>query len=316
MNQKKKKKKKKNKKIKAFRHRVEYLFMLGIMKLAQSVSLKTTHRIANGMGWFTFNILRVRRDVVRENLAHAFPDKSESERVDIALRTYKNFSKMVLEYIRFPVLDKETILSLVEVDGIDAFDWIKENGKGGVLVAGHFGNWELMGAAIAQMGYEIAFLVGEQHNKAVDAKMNEYRELMGIRIIHMGVAVRGVIKTLRRGGMVALLSDQDARREGIFVDFFGRPASTPQGPAVFALKTKAPILFGSAIRLPNGRHRVEAKILKFDHLDGVTPENIREVTQAYTSCLEDAVRRYPDHWFWMHKRWKTKPKKENPIKEL
>ena len=300
---------------KKIQHRIEYFFLQGFILLTWMVSLKTILLVADCLGWFVFSVLRVRRVVVLDNLARAFPEKSNEERLVIAVRCYKNFCKMMFEYIRFPLLDKETVFSLCSVEGLEHFDWALERGKGAVLVGGHFGNWEFMGAALAQMGYPISFLVGEQHNKFVDDMMNEHRRVMGIRIIHMGIAVRGVIRTLRSNRFVALLSDQDARSEGIFVDFFGRPSSTHQGPAVFALKTGAPIIFGSAIRLPYGRHRLVIDRLCFDHLEGITQENIREVTQAYTSLLERWIRDYPDHWFWMHRRWKTSPMREGETTE-
>jgi KDO2-lipid IV(A) lauroyltransferase len=104
-----------------------------------------------------------------------------------------------------------------------------------------------------------------------------------------------------------MLADQDAHREGVFVDFMGRKASNHQGPAVFALRTGAPILFGSAIRRPDGKHLMVAELLRFEGLTEVTAENILTVTQAYTALLEKKVREYPDQWFWMHRRWKTAP---------
>ncbi len=291
---------------KKIRHRVEYSFLLVMMIFIWMVSLKTVLMIGDFLGWFVFTVLRVRRRVVLDNLAHAFPEKPVGELLAIARRSYQNFAKMVFEYIRFPLLRREEVLSLCKIEGKEFIDWALERGKGGVLVAGHFGNWEFMGAVLAQMGYPISFLVGEQHNKFVDDMMNEHRRLMGIRIIYMGMAVRGVIRTLREGGFVALLSDQDAGSEGVFVDFFGRRSSTHPGPAVFALKTGAPILFGSAIRMDRGRHRIICERLCFDHLEGITPENIREVTQAYTTLLEQAIWAHPDHWFWMHRRWKAR----------
>ncbi len=296
-----------SKRWKSVQHRVEYVCLRGFLIFIWLVSLKTTLMVGDWLGWFIFSVLRIRRKVVMDNLSSSFPEKSKKELLGIAKRAYQNFAKTTFEYMRFPILDKETVSSLVHIENPEHFDEILRIGKGGVLVAGHFGNWELMGAALALMDYPMSFLVGEQHNKLVDDMMNHYRELMTIRIIHMGMAVRGVIKALRNNGFVALLSDQDAGREGVFVDFLGRKSSVHQGPAVFALKTGAPILYGSAIRLPNGRHRVESHILTFDHLKGLTPENIREVTQAYTHLLEEAVRAHPDHWFWMHRRWKTRP---------
>ncbi|HEX9935396.1 MAG TPA: lysophospholipid acyltransferase family protein, partial [bacterium] len=148
--------------------------------------------------------------------------------------------------------------------------------------------------------------------KRIDDMMNRNRERMGAGIIHMGIAVRGVIKVLRNNGIIALLSDQDAGREGVFVDFFGRPSSVHQGPAVFALKMGSPVIFMNAVRLPEGRMRIVLKAVKSDGLNEATPENVRKVTQAYTTLLEKAIRQYPDHWFWMHRRWKTKPASANP----
>jgi Kdo2-lipid IVA lauroyltransferase/acyltransferase len=289
------------------RHRTEYVFLRALMWIVQRVSLKTAHRIAGGLGRGAFSIIRIRRSVTLDNLRMAFPEKDGKELKGIALRTYRNFAKMMLEYIRFPVMDRETVLSLCTIEGQENIDWVTQNGKGAVMVAGHFGNWELMGAFLAQKGYPMSFLVGRQKNRLVDDLMNQYREGMGVKLIHMGVAVRGVIKALRSNEWVAMLSDQDAHEEGVFVDFMGRKASTHQGPAVFALRTGAPIIFGSAIRLPDGTHRMVAELLRFDELTEVTPENIRIVTQAYTNLLEKMVRQYPDHWFWMHRRWKTPP---------
>jgi KDO2-lipid IV(A) lauroyltransferase len=296
--------------IKRLRHRIEFGCMQAVTFGLCRVSHRHVLAAADVLGWIAFVVVRVRRKVVLQNLAMAFPEKSESERLGIALRCYQNFTKMVFEYVRFPVMQKDDVLSLCELAGKPDADAVLKGGKGGVLVAGHFGNWELMGAYLAQAGYPISFLVGEQHNPWVDEVMNRNRIFMGIRIIHRGVAVRGVIRALRDNGFVAMLSDQDAGKEGVFVDFFGRPASTHQGPAVFALRTGAPILFGSAVRLPEGRMRIEAHALRFDGLSGITPENIRTVTQAYTALLEAAVRAHPDHWFWMHRRWKTRPTDE------
>ncbi len=291
---------------KKFRHQAEFFVLRGAILFCWLASPVAVERFAEGLGFFAYKILRIRQKIVLENLKQAFPDKSHEELQAIALRTYQNFAKMTLEYIRFPQIDQEDISNNCTFKGLEHLDWVIQHGKGAVFVAGHFANWELMGAAIAQSGYPISFLVGEQHNKYVDDMMNRHRAMMGIGIIHMGMAVRGVIKTLRNNGWVAMLSDQDARGDGVFVDFMGRPASTPQGPAVFALKTGAPIIFGTPVRLSSGRHLFKFDLLRFDHLKGLSPENIREVTQAYTALLEKHVRQYPDHWFWMHRRWKTK----------
>lgn len=296
--------------INKIRHRVELIVLRLFMLLIWSGNPGGLDQGAQICGWFAFKVLGVRKKVVLDNLRKSFPEKNEKEIKKIALGSYINLTKTVIDYTRFPVLNKRKIPDMFIMEGKEHLDWVLENGKGAVMVAGHFGSWELMGAALAQMGYSISYLVGEQHNKYVDDIMNEYREMMGINIIHMGVAVRGVIRTLRNNGMVALLADQNARKEGIFVDFFGRKASAHQGPAVFALKTKAPIIFGSTTFLANGGYKIKIELLTFDHVTKLTEENIRKVTQAHLNLLEKSIRQNPDHWFWMHRRWKTRPPEE------
>ena len=273
-------------------------------------------RIGDCIGDFIFSVLRVRRKVTFDNLRHAFPEKSMDELQGIARRAYRNFVKMTIEYMKFPDFKKEEIEYLATIENYDNLDWVKENGKGGMCIAGHFGSWELMGAAIQAAGYPMTFLVGEQHNKLIDNMMNRNRQLMGIEIVHMGYAIRGIIKSLRKNRLIALLSDQDAGKDGTFVQYFGRPASTPKGPALFALKTGSPVVFGSMVRKKNNRHRIFIDIVPIDGLKEATEENINKVTQAYTSVLEKYVRKYPDHWFWMHRRWKTTPEKVNNMKKV
>jgi len=297
----------KSKTVMKIRHGIEYFVAYLVMVSLQHTKLETAIKAAERLGDFVFFVLKTRRKVVFDNLSIAFPDMSYEEKYRIARRSYRNFAKMIFEYCRFPVLTKEDVLSVVSVEGEKEIDKALKAGKGGVMVAGHFGNWELMGAALALKGYPVCFLVGEQHNKYVDNKMNEFRELMGIKIIHRGVAVRGVLKALRQNQFVALLSDQDAGKDGIFVDFFGRQSSTHQGAAVFALKTGAPIITGVPVRVGKFRHHVICGVIKTDQYSGVTDENVKALTQAYTTFLEEQIKKYPDHWFWMHRRWKSRP---------
>ena len=290
------------------RYLIEYLGTLLLIRLIRLLSLKRLLRFAEHLGIFAFSRLKIRRNTVMKNLGAAFPEKSEIELLDIAERTYQNFAKTALEFISFPKYPRDHLLSRCELVNRHYLDDLCQNKQGAVLVAGHFGNWELMGGALAMAGYPVHAVVADQHNHDVDRIMNRHREYMGIKIIHLGAALRGISKALRAHEFVALLSDQNARSQGVFVDFFGRPASTPQGPAVFALKTGCPIIFGSAIRLPNGKHRLEIELVTHDHLSGgATEENVKALTQLYTRKLEDKIREYPDHWFWMHRRWKSKP---------
>lgn len=287
------------------RHRIEYWLTLLLVLVIRLLRWPTALKLGDVCGALIFEVLRIRRNVALDNLRHAFPDNSDEELIAIARRAYQNFVKMTIEYFRFPDLTPKKVMQIVEFESVELLEWIIANGRGAMCIAGHFGNWELMGAAIRAAGYPMTFLVGEQHNRRIDDMMNRNRQLVGVELIHMGVAVRGVIKALRSNKMIALLSDQDAGRDGVFVDYFGRPASTPKGPAVFALKTGSPVMFGSAVRLKDGRHRLYFDLVDEGRVGALSDENIEVITQAYTSVLERYVRQYPDHWFWMHRRWKT-----------
>ena len=178
---------------------------------------------------------------------------------------------------------------------------------GVVVVTGHFGSWELLGAASVAHGYAVDFLVGEQSNSLVDEMMNDIRRASGIGIIARGIAARGVFSSLKKNRIVALLSDQDARKAGIFVDFLGRPASTFQGAAQFALRMQSSIVCCHIVRQPDESH-IAFIHPPIDVNPGAERESeIRRLTEEHTRELGACIEQHPDHYFWAHKRWKTKP---------
>jgi KDO2-lipid IV(A) lauroyltransferase len=292
-------------------HKIEYSAVSTIAALARALPLKVGLAYGAFLGWLTYDVLRVRRRVTLDNLRNALGDQTtEQERVAIGRRTYMNFGRFMIEYSRFPLLSKDNIRSFVEFRGLEHLDRALERGKGAIILSPHFGNWELLGISFQLIGYTMNFLVGEQHNKAVDNLMNDLRRSSGVTIIPKGYAIRGVIQALRRNELLGLLADQDARGRGCFVEFFGRPASTPRGPASFALKTGALIIPSFIIRKTGGRH-----VLVLEEPIEALPTDDREAdvhkyTQAHVSVLERYVRMYPDHWFWPHRRWKSRPPSE------
>lgn len=289
---------------------LEYIGTLILGFIVRLLPLKVALGLGDLLGDFAFSVLHIRRKVTLDNLRAAFPEKGERERRAIARRTYRNFLKTAIEHLRFPLLTDENIHRLVEFEGAEHFRWAFAQGRGTLCLSGHFGNWQLMGTAIRAAGYPMHFVVQEQRNKLVDAVLNRYRAKFGTKIIYAAGGAREILKALRENSFVAILADQDAGRDGVFVEFLGRNASTPKGPALLALKTQAPIVFGVDVRLADGRHRAIIHALRLDGLTGATPENVWTVTQSYTAMLEKYVRLYPDQWFWMHRRWKTRPPRE------
>ncbi|MGH7598091.1 MAG: lysophospholipid acyltransferase family protein [bacterium] len=296
------------------KHWLEYQGVLFLLFLAQMLPLAVVLVLGRMLGKFTFSILRIRRRVALENLAQAFPEKSAAELQRIARRSYENFGTMMLEYLRLPRLSANGLRQHIRFampPEQNPYEQALALGKGAICMTGHFGNWEYMGALVALMRYPMVYLYQEQNNPYVDALIRRTRTKMNMPSIPRGAALRGILKALHEKKFVAILADQDAGSNGIFVDFLGRPASTGRGPAAFVLKTAAPIVFCVAIREPNGRHRVEAELLTFDFSQNGAAiseeEKLRLATEAWTKVLEKYIRLYPDHWFWMHRRWKTKP---------
>lgn len=268
---------------------------------------KSTERLGNALGWIVFHGLRIRRQVTLKNLRIAFPEKSESERLSIGLKTYQHSAKMMLEFIQMPRIKKEQFLERFEVNGPGVFDQVEKEGKGAFLLTGHYGNWEYYGAYLAQIGLKISFLVKPQHNPETDRILNNIRMKMGADIIPLGMAVRNVIRAIREHHYVAIVGDQDAGRDGVFVPFFGRPASTAVGVASLAVRTGAAILFGYSVRQPGGRYQLYAERLDLSSAPRDKDERIRYILELYMRKLEAAIRLHPEQWFWMHKRWKTSP---------
>jgi KDO2-lipid IV(A) lauroyltransferase len=289
------------------KHRFEYWIIRSLGALIRAIPYRTALAIGSFLGWLAFDVLRIRRKVTMINLQNSLGGEPGKLKV-IGRGAYKNFAKSMVEYALFPSLDKTSIPRMVELQGAENFDSALAAGRGAIVVAGHFGSWELMGAAVSQMGYPVDFLVGEQHNLLVDGMMNDYRRCMGIGIIKMGAAAKGIIKALNSNRLVAMLSDQDAGSDGTIVQFFDRPASTPKGPAAFALKMNCPIIMAFIIRESSGKQGIVIEKPIFGQRTGDKEEDIRNLTQAYTGLLEDYVRKYPDHWFWPHRRWKSTTK--------
>ena len=297
------------------KHLLEYA---GLWLLIQAVAVlprRAMLALGTALGKFTFSVLRIRRTVTLANLRGAFPEKAEAEILAIARRNYENFGMMMLEYLRLPKMSAPELAEVVAFRSAEhAAPWQQamQQGKGAVCMTGHFGNWEYMGAMVAQH-YPMAFLYQPQNNPYADALIRRTRERVHMHSIPRH-SVRDILKALRQKKFVAILADQDAGRNGVFVDFMGRPASTAQGPAAFILKTGAPILFVVSLRQPGGRHLVESEALYFGDLpvSWSEDEKLHHITQQWTKVLEKYVRRHPDHWFWMHRRWKTSPLAEVP----
>jgi len=287
------------------KHRIEYIAVHAIMALLRIIPYRAAVRLGGIVGRILWH-LGIRRKVSRRNFELCFRTQAGTRYRDrILKKSYDNFCRAVAEYVLFPKIARR-IGELVRFENDEALQRLKSAGQGAILSTGHFGSWELFGAALANAGYMVDVLVGTQRNQLVDKLMNDMRRKSGVGVIHIGVAARGVMKSLREGRMVAILSDQDAHEAGIVVKFFGQPASTLAGAAMFAVKTKCPIVAGYIVRNDDGfTHTGYVRKLAVPVPTGNQEDDIQALTQFLTDVLEEGIRAHPEQYFWAHKRFKS-----------
>ena len=289
------------------RNRVEYTALRFLGWSARLLPYSLALQCSRVLGFLLFSVARIRRQVVLSNLRRGFPEKSFREIKQIAWQNYIHFSRVAIEYLNFPRLYRRNLSDIVDFNDKEILDEVQRTGKGGILVGGHFGNWEILGSAIARQGYSLTAVVADQRNTLVDYWMNEYRTASGMKVFRRKEATKAILRALKKGEFVILLSDQDAGKDGVFVDYFGTLVSAPAGAAVFALRTGASLIYVSCAlkgkKYGTFFHPID--VSQYRELN--YSEAVQQITQAFTRLLEADVRIYPEQWFWMHRRWKSSP---------
>lgn len=286
-------------------HRIEYgilrtvIFMMGILPLRLALGFGAS------LGWVAWCLLGVRKKIVLTNLRQAFPDLPLRELRRIGRLSYMNSGRFMMEFARQDRLGEEFIARHVDVEDPSKLQAIRDAG-GALMITGHFGNWELFGIVCRYKLGDVAFLVGRQSNSLVDDYINRMRSSHGIELYNRRSAVKGVLTSMRRGGYVCWLSDQDAGDSGVVVDFFGYPASTPRGAAAFAVKLGVPVVMAGLVRRGRGPdHTLVVSDPVYPDSGLPADEAEIQVTREYTARLEEMVRDRPDLYWWAHRRWKS-----------
>jgi KDO2-lipid IV(A) lauroyltransferase len=255
------------------------------------------------------------RAATAENLKLAFPEWTTKERRAVIRGMVRQLGWMAAEFAHFPKLTKGNIERVALLEGFENFAAAKERGKGVLFLAGHISAWELTPVAQALFGNPLHFLVRPIDNPRVDALITKYRSMSGNQLIEKNQSARAVLKVLKENGSVGILADQNTQwTEGVFVDFFGIPACTTAGLARFALHTGAAVVpaflhWDNAIRKYRLCFGPQVELAR----TGDDAADIRENTQRFTRVIENHVRRFPEQWLWVHRRWKTRPPGEPPI---
>ncbi len=290
-------------------NRLEFILFSFFGFLVRLLPLRLAQSFGSYIGSLGFLVASRRRAIAINNLTHAFPDKSREDIKKIARGAFQSYGISIAEFLWFPRLTPQRLRRFVRFLNVDIIGEAYARSKGIILMSGHFGNWELMALSTAHFsGYPLSIIVQNQRNRLVNKIINGYRCIWGNSVVPMELSAREILRKLSDGQAVGILADQSAPQEGLFVSYFGRPAATHQGPAIFSLRTGAPILMGFPIRQPDGRYQVIYEEVDQHDLNGYSVENVAELTRRHVALLEKYVRKYPEQWLWMHRRWKHKDK--------
>jgi len=257
------------------------------------------------LGVLVYLTLPYRKDVARENLTRAFPQLSIRQRRALLKRTYRHFGMVLMDFIRIPALSANSLDSIVDFDESHVRE-AREQGSGAVIMSGHLGNWEQGILSIGRRGYPLTTVVVRQRGPG-GSFLETVRNATGSRTISKKTPTPTMLRLLKEGNFLGMAGDQDARKKGVWVTFFGYPSSRPRGPAVFALRTGAPMLFCWCRLQKDRRYQLDSVPINTENLPRKRGQAIQSLTQRYTDALEEAIRRHPEQYFWFHRMWKTEP---------
>jgi KDO2-lipid IV(A) lauroyltransferase len=288
--------------------KIIYRVIIIFLNLLGLIPLTWLRKLGRLIGRLFFLIDKRHRNLTIENLTHAFGrEKNPGEIRNIACKVFENLMQIPFEMTLIPKLQRKDLGSLITVEGLHHLQAAYQKGKGILCLGAHVGNWELIPAVLSLLGYPPESIARPLDFKPLDIFISKLRTWHGGDIIPKKSSMRRILKSLKQGKLVGVLLDQNAHRyDGVFVDYFGRPASTTKGLALLALKTGAPIVPMFLVR--NGSHykmwcAPEVPLTR----TGDKSKDIETNTQLYTKMIESTVRRYPDQWFWLHRRWRTRP---------
>jgi len=291
-----------------FSHRVEYFATRAAVGALRLVSWRGASTFGARVGKLAYRPLGIRREVAERQIAAAFPEFSPERVAEVARLSFESLGRTSIETAVLPGTPREELIRRFElVEGWDTLEAARSEGKGVIIVTGHLGNWEYGGAYVAARGMPFDAVTRGMANPLFDAYIRRTRAQIGFEVIHDAEAVRRTPRALKEGRVIAMVCDQDGLNlASTFVPFFGRPAKTPRGPAVFALRLGVPLIFAASVRRPSGNYALLLSRLPVV-VTGDRDADIDAIVLAYTQRLEAYVREYPEQYFWQHRRWRRQP---------
>lgn len=289
-------------------HRLEYAGLRAAVAALSSLRWRRASSLGGALGRLGYSPFGVRRQVVERQIAAAFPDWHPDRVAQVARGAYDHLGRLAVETALMPSLGKGGVLKLVaRTSGWDLLERAMAEKRGVLLITGHFGNWELVGAYIAARGFPVDVIVRRMSNPIFDRYLNQTRADLGMTVVYDADAVRRTTRSLKEGRAIGFLADQGVLNlASTHVPFFGRPAKTPRGPAVFTLRYRVPTLFVAGVREPDGRFHLSIQNVPYEQT-GDRERDVDGIVASYTRILEGLVRETPEQYFWQHRRWKHQP---------
>ena len=296
--------------LQALKNDLYYYVLKVLFFLLRLIPFSPSVRLGAFLGRITYLIdLPGVRRIVRANLMQAFDDSKTTEEFDrIGLKCFESLGAGLLEMVNFGKI-RANYRDYISSHGFEHVRRMLDEGKGALMISGHCGNWELMASYASLEGFPVNVVARSVYDSRINDLLNEFRESNGIRVLHRDhlPAMRELIRALKANQIIGMLIDQDTRVPSVFVDFFGKAASTPVGAAQIARKYGCPVFTSFCMRRPEGGLHIEVSepldLVKTDDLQADLIEN----TGRLTAAIEDHVRKHPEEWVWMHRRWRRRP---------
>ena len=287
-----------------------YLIFLALIKITGAMPLQVSSFLLTRLGRIAYYLDIKHRNIAIENLKVAFGNEKSQEEIElIARKVFENLPLTFLDFCRIPKITKDNLNKFVTIENIEYVHEALKKRKGLLLVTAHFGSWEILPHLFSLHYKPLNIVVRPLDNAALDMLVSRYRSLSGNKLIDKKSGLRHIFKAIQKKEIIGTLNDQNVKySEGVFVDFFGKKACTNFVLGLISLRTDVPVVMGFIIREGLEKHRIRFE-KPIDIEKGIDRNKyILDFTQAITAITESYIRKYPEQWFWVHRRWKTRPR--------